>query len=227
MSMWVSGALAVAAIGSSLYSSNAAAKSGAKQASAAAGAAARQGAAQTIAENEAVVRSNMQSTVRNSYKVGMMNLQMGLRKKQSIQQGHDITVQSQAVLGAATANQAATLSVGASTDAIVQDINMREGEARAQLLENYEADKTNFNNELEALTMSAEGEVQRARHFEYESPTYNGPSAGQMWGSALMAGASSFMGSYGAKRMSLDLGSTASTSQAKLGKNFNLDTMSW
>lgn len=200
MSMWAVGAAAVAVAGS-LYSSNQAGKSAAKQ-----------GSAASKAENEAVIRSNTQSTIRNSYKAGMMNLQLGLQKKQAVQQGFDQTVQGQAMLGAATVNQAASGTVGASTDAVLNDIDMKLGEAKAQGRENYEADLTNFNNELEALSVSAEGEVQHARKYEYM-----GPSSGAMWTGALLAGASAYMGAGGSQRMSLNMGSSSGTTARSLG----------
>lgn len=198
MSMYIAGGMAVASVAASLYSSNQAGKSAAKA-----------GSAASKAENEAVIRSNMQSVVRNNYKAGMMNMQAGLRKKQSVQQGHDITAQATAVTGAATANQAASGNIGASVDAVLTDIEMKGGEARAQLLENYEADQTNFNNELEALSMSAGGEVQRAKNYEY-----NGPSSGAMWGQALLAGASTYMSVYGGKKMSLNLGDASNVTKS-------------
>ena len=202
MSMWVAGGMAVASVAASLYSSNSAAKSSAKQAG-----------AMSKAENEAVIRSNMQSVVRNNYKAGMMNMQLGLRKKQLAQEGHSITVESSKMLGAATANASAAGNVGSSVDAIITDINMKTGEAQAQQRENYQGELTNFNNELEALSLSAEGEVQRAKQYEY-----NGPSSGQMWGQALMAGASSFMNTYGAKALSLNTGTQSGTTAAGLTK---------
>ena len=189
MTMWAVGAAAVAVAGS-LYSSSQAGKSSA-----------RQGSAASKAENEAVVRSNTQSMVRNSYKAGMMNMQLGLAKKQAIQEGHDSSVNAHAAMGQVLTNQAATGTVGSSADVVANDINMKWGEARAMQRENYEADLTNFNNELEALSVSAEGEVQRARKYEYM-----GPSGGEMLVGAALAGATSYMGSYGMKAMSLKLG---------------------
>jgi len=200
MTMWAVGAAAVAVAGS-LYASNQSGKQ-----------AARQGSAASKAENEAVIRSNTQSTIRNSYKAGMMNLQLGLQKKQAVQQGFDQTVQAEAAMGAATVNQAAAGTIGASADAVITDIDMKLGEARAQGRENYQADLTNFNNELEALSVSAEGEVQHARKYEYM-----GPSAGEMWGGALLAGASAYMGAGGAKRMSLNMGTPSGGTAASLG----------
>ena len=199
MTMWAVGAAAVAVAGS-LYASNQAGKSAAKQ-----------GGAASKAENEAVIRSNTQSTIRNSYKAGMMNLQLGLQKKQAIQQGFDQTVQAEAMMGAATVNQAASGTVGASTDAVLTDIEMKLGEAQAMGRESYEADLTNFNNELEALSISAEGEVQHARKYEYM-----GPSSGEMWTGALLAGASAYMGAGGSKRMSLNMGTPSGGTAASL-----------
>lgn len=204
MSMWAVGAAAVAVVGS-LYSSQQAGKSAAKQ-----------GSAASKAENEAVVRANTQSTIRNSYKAGMMNLQLGLRKKQMVQQGFDVTVQGQSMLGAVDANQAAAGTVGASAEAVVTDIKMKQGEAKAQFREQYQADLTNFNNELEALSLSADGEVQHAKQYEY-----TGPSSSEMWTGALLAGASAYFGGGGAKRMSLNLGSSAGSTMSNVNSGFD------
>lgn len=199
MTWFAVGAAAVAVVGS-VYSSQQAGKSAAKQ-----------GSAASKAENEAVIRSNTQSTIRNSYKAGMMNLQLGLRKKQEVQEGYDVSAKAQQALGAVNANAAAAGTVGASVDAIATDVNMKWGEAKATLRENHEQDLTNFNNELEALSVSAEGEVQHARHYEYM-----GPSSGEMWTGAALAGVSSFMGTYGMKRMSLNLGSSSGSTASSL-----------
>lgn len=200
MTWFAVGAAAVAVAGS-LYSSNQAGKSAAKQ-----------GSAASKAENEAVIRANTQSVIRNSYKAGMMNLQSGLMKKQATQQGYDTSVQAQAALGASSANAAAAGTVGASVDAVQNDINMKWGEAEAQQRENYEAELTNFNNELEALSTSAEGEVQHARRYEYA-----GPSGGEMMIGAALAGVSSFYSTYGQKRLNLNLGNTGNTGAALRG----------
>ena len=190
------------AVAGSLYSSNQAAKSSAKQAG-----------MMSRADNEAVVRSNTQSMIRNHYKAGMMNLQLGLSKKQAIQEGFDTGIKAQQALGAVNSNQAAAGTVGATADAVTNDIQMRWGEAQAMQRESAEAELTNYNNQLEALSLSADGEVQHERRYEY-----NGPSSGEMWTGALLAGLGSFMGTYGAKKMSLNLGqSTAPAASLSTG----------
>jgi hypothetical protein len=139
--------------------------------------------------------------VRNSYKTGMMNIQLGLAKKKAVQEGHDTSVQANQVLGAVSANAAAAGTVGASVDAVASDVRMRWGEAEAQQRENVQQDLTNFNNELEALSISMEEGVQRERRYEY-----NGPSQGAILGNALLAGASTYMQVYGSRKMALGLG---------------------
>lgn len=204
MSMWVSGGLAVASMAVSVAGQNA----GAKASGAASTRSINAQNAASVAENEAVVKANTNNIIRSHYKAGMMNMQLGLRKKQLIQEGHSATVQAQQVLGAANANAAAAGNVGSSVDAVIGDINMKLGEAQATGRENYNNELTNFNNELEALAYNSEGAIQAGRAYNnFGAPS--GPSSGQMWGTALMAGAQTFMSLYGSRRMSLDTGSPA------------------
>lgn len=218
MSMWVAGGLAVASMAVSVAGQNSAAKAGGKQASRTI----NQQNMQSVADNEAVVRSNMQSIVRTNYKAGMLNMQLGLRKKQLLQEGHSVTAQTQQVLGAANVNAAAAGSVGSSVDAVVNDITMKAGEAQAQLRENYNQELTNFNNELESIALNNDGAIQSARKYEsFGAP--EGPSSAQMWGTALMAGAGTFMSLYGQKSQNLNLGTTGSMAQQQLSTGYRGD----
>lgn len=177
-----------AAVG--LYSSSQSASAGAKAAS-------KQGQA----ENAAIAKHNMSQMVRNSYRTGMMNMQLGLQKRQAVQQGFDLTAQAQHALGAATANQAASGTVGASADAVTNDIQMKLGEAQAQQRDDYEMMLTNYNNDLEAMRMNALNDVVDAKEYKY-----SGPSRGQMIGSALLGATAQFASGYATKQMSLGLG---------------------
>ena len=174
----------------SLYSANRAASGAAKSASAA-----------SNAENNAIAKQNMSQIIRNNYRGGLLQMQKGLQKKQAVQQGFDTTVMAQQAMGASSANAAAAGTIGASSEAVANDIQMKLGEAKAQQADSYEAMLTNYNTELETLRMNAL-ETNVAPH-EYK---YTGPSAGQMCGSALLSGAMAGGSMYAGSQMKLGLG---------------------
>lgn len=182
----------------------------------AANASAKQAGAISLAENRAIAKHNMNQIVRNSYRTGMANLQLGMQKKQAAMQGFSITAQGQQVLSAATANQAASGTTGASADAVVNDIKMKVGEAKNYQDEQYEMMLTNYNNELEANRMNALSAVVDAKHYEYQ-----GPSVGQMWGGALLQGAVNFAGDYAKRRIDLGLGPKVAPNTTLQGFNTN------
>lgn len=153
-------------------------------------------------QNEALRKQYLHSIVRNSYATGAMNVALGQDKKRMRQQGFDKTVQAAAVKGAAESQIAATGTVGASADAVMNDIDMKLGEAQAVDKESYEQLLTNYNNDLASMNMNAQGELLGTNPVKVTDTT---PSTGMMLGSALMAGLSTYMG---AKSMSL--GSSAS-----------------
>lgn len=185
-------AVAGISVAGTLYSSNRAASSSAKA-----------GQRASDSENNAIAKANMSQIVRNNYRGGMLQMQKGLQKRQAVQQGFDTTVAAQAAMGSATANTAASGNVGASADAVSNDISMKLGEAQGQQAEQYEAMLTNYNTEIDSIRMNALESVVESRKYEY-----TGPSSGQMFGSALFAGAVSMGSTYAGQQMKLGLGST-------------------
>lgn len=190
---WVAVGVAAVGVATSVYSGSQAAKSSARQASAI-----------SNAENEAIAKQNMSQMVRNSYRTGILNMQLGLQKKQAVQQGFNISAERIQALGAVESNAEAAGAIGASADAIVSDMEMKYGQAQVQNEENYASMLDNYNNELEAMRMNALNQVVEARKYEY-----NGPSSGQIVGSALIQGALNFAGNYAMRSMSLGVGPKA------------------
>lgn len=178
------------AVAGSLYSSNRAASGAAKSAS-----------NLSNAENDAIAKQNMSQIVRNNYRGGLLQMQKGLQKKQAVQQGFDTTVMAQQAMGAANANTAAAGTVGASSEAVANDIQMKLGEAKAHQADSYEAMLTNYNTELETMRMNALESTVAPHAYKYE-----GPSAGQMFGSALVSGAMAAGSTYIGQNMKLGLG---------------------
>lgn len=204
---WVAVGVAAGGVATSIYSGSQSAKSSARQAS-----------AMSNAENAAIAKQNMSQMIRNSYRTGILNMQLGLQKKQAVQQGFNISAERVQALGAVESNAEAAGAIGASADAVATDLEMKYANAQEQNKENFESMLDNYNNELEALRMNALDQVVDAKKFEY-----NGPSGGQIVGTALIQGAMSFAGNYAMRSMSLGLGAkpaasnVSSTADSMLG----------
>ena len=187
MTWWAAGAVVVG----SLYSSNQAGKSAARDASRA-----------SAAEGVAITKERLNTTIRNSYATSAAQMQLAMRKRQLAQQGADISAATLAAKGDAKLATASTGSIGASTQAIVSDIEMKSGQALDMTTDAYENAVENYNSDLNMMVINVDQTAPSPTKYEY-----NGPSSGQMIGSALIAGAVSFAGSYASKKMSLGLGS--------------------
>jgi len=170
---------------------------------------------QSVEGNEAIIKANVANTIRTGYRIGLANMQRGLGKKQAVQQGFDITKAGAGALGEATANAAATGSVGASVDAVASDIKMKIGEAQAANQEQADIDLANFQTQIEGITFEGDNSIQ-------ESITSKAQSSGEIWGGALLAGASSFASSYFGSKMKLGVGASPTT--PSLGPNTGVGT---
>lgn len=186
MSMWAIGASVVTTVVASAASASQAKSTAAKG---------------SIAANEAVVEANVSNTIRTGYRMGLANVQHGLQKRDMVQQGYDISKGGSTALGSVDANAAASGSVGASIDAIHQDVLMKVGEARASLENEAEIDAGNFNMKLQDIAFGGEQAVQKARKVDLQSE-------GSIWGNALAAGAVKFTSSYANQYMNLSPGSS-------------------
>lgn len=158
---------------------------------------------QIIRGNDALVKANVANTIRTGYRVGLANLQRGLQKRQEVQQGFGISKAGTDALGQASANAAASGSIGASADAVLNDIHMKVGEAQAELQNQSELNTLNYNTQLSTLAMDGEAAI---RSDTLEPTTGKIPSQGDIWGNALAVGVSSFATSYLSSKMKLGLG---------------------
>lgn len=143
----------------------------------------------SVAENEAVIKSNLKNTIRTGYRVGLLNMQRGIAKREAVQQGFEITKQGESALGQVTANAAAAGTIGSSADAVVSDVKQKIGEAEAALQNKSEIDMSNYNTQLENITFEGNQAIQESRKSNIQS-------TGDIWGGALMAGASSLASNY-------------------------------
>lgn len=196
MTWFMAGAAAVTTV-TSLYSASSAANSQAKAAGAA-----------SSAEGEAIAKERLNATIRNSYNTALSQMNLGLKKKQLSQQAGDIRAATLAAKGDATLAAAATGSIGASTNAVVSDIEQKSQAALDQTTDAFENAVENYNMDLQMMVINTNQSAPNVRPVEY-----NGPSGGEMLGMALMQGLGSFASNYAMRKMSLGLGEKAAAPQ--------------
>ena len=107
---------------------------------------------------KATDEQNLMTQVRQNYRMGLMNVQKGMMARDATAKGYDTSQQAAAYLGSASANQAASQTIGASADAVTNDIRMKAGEAQATHEQNYSQQLQNFNSEVEALRLNNEAQ---------------------------------------------------------------------
>lgn len=156
------------------------------------------------AEGEAIVKERLNATIQNSYSTAFAQMQLGLKKKQLSQQGAELSAAALAAKGDVTTMQGATHSIGASTEAVISDIDMKAQAAIDQTSDAFENAVENYNNDLQTMVLNTAQSAPTIRRSEY-----NGPGTGEILGMSLLAGVTSFASSYAMRSMSLGLGPRA------------------
>lgn len=180
-------------------------------------ASAKQANKQSVRENQAIIKANVANTIRTGYRVGLANMQRGLQKKQAVQHGFDISKAGVEALGQVNANAAAAGSIGASVDAVANDVKMKVGEAQAAAQDQNEIDAENFKTQIAGIVTEGLDTVQGATKS-------NAQSASSIWGGALASGVSQFASSYLTSKMNLGVGAKPATSAGPntgVGSGFN------
>lgn len=189
MTWFLAGAAAVTTV-TSAYSASSAKSSAIKSANSA-----------SKAEGEAIAKERINKTLSNAYNTAFEQLQLGLQKKQLSQQSANLSAAALAARSDAETANAATSSIGATTAAVVADINQKADAAQAQIDASWETSMTNFNNNLEMMVLNTDQSAPNVRQN-----VYNGPSDGEILGGAIIGGLSSFASGYAMKKMSLGAG---------------------
>lgn len=189
MSWWAVGAAAVSAVSSA----SAASKSN------------KAAAKESIAPNEAIIKANVANTIRTGYRAGILNMQKGLTRRLEAQKGFENTAKAALASGAVSANQAASGTIGASVDAVSNDIDMKLGEAQAADREEHEINVENFNIQLQELVNQGQASIQSPSKVKLQS-------SGDIMGNALLAGATTFGSMYAKSKFDLGLGESAGRS---------------
>lgn len=151
---------------------------------------------QNIATNEAIGEANLQNTIRTGYKVGILNVQKAQAKRELISRGINVRKQVMQAAAAATANQAASGTVGSSADAVLADLQREGGEAIADIDYQDTQNEYNFVNMLTDLVTQGQDALQSGQAnavSKTEKPALIGMgevavgaalSTASMWGSA-------------------------------------------
>lgn len=169
-----------------------------------ANASARAAGAQSRAEGEAVAKERLNTTVRNAYNTSFAQMQLAQKKQQLAQQGADISAASLAAHGSADAVNAATGSVGASTQAVSADISQKVQSALDTTTASAQDAMQNYNRELDMMVINTDQTTPNVPRYEY-----TGPSGGEMLGLGLAQGLATFASGYAMRKMQLGLGPKA------------------
>jgi hypothetical protein len=191
MSWWAVGAAAVSAVGSA----------------SAAGKSNKAAAKESIAQNEAIIKANVANTIRTGYRAGILNMQKGLTRRLEAQKGFENTAKAALASGAVSANQAASGTIGASVDAVSNDIDMKLGEAQAADREEHEINVENFNIQLQELINQGQASIQSPFKVKMQSDS-------DIMGNALLAGATTFGSMYAKSKFDLGLGESTSAGRS-------------
>jgi len=153
----------------------------------------------SIQQNEAIGKANIENVIRTGYRTGIISLQAAQAKKQKAQNGFSISAQHKSVLGAATANQAASGAVGASADAVKFDLERAANVAQSNLDLDWEIQTENFKQQLNDTVQAGKDSLRSG---------VNVPSAGMQLLSLAASTGASVAGQYASAKMNLGLGST-------------------
>ena len=163
---------------------------------------------------DGVKAQNLMTQVRQNYRMGLMNVQQGLAERAAVQAGISTSQQAKAFLGANSANAAASQVIGASADAVKNDIKMKADEAMIDHRMNYSQQLQNFNTEVEALALNNETAFQSPKEIitsstaKLSDPVNGGVTAAYTnpWVAGAVAGVSAGAGAYIKNKTSLNLG---------------------
>lgn len=156
------------------------------------------------AENQAIQEANLQNTIRTGYRVGILNVQRGQSRVQAVQQGRDIGIKARQLLGSSEANAAASGSVGASIDAVVDDIQRKSDEAQGNVDANWETTQQNFDTQLNDMVQSGLDSLQSSKKMDYSGPRTQDIFTAALVGAAKTGG--EFYQEYAVANMKLGLG---------------------
>jgi hypothetical protein len=176
--------------------------------------------AQSRAEGDAVVRERLNQTIQNSYATALGQAQLALKKRQLSTGDASIGAAGLAAKSEATLANAATGSIGQSTNAVMSDIDQKVQTAHDQVDEQYSQALQNYNTQLEMMAVNTGVTAPQVRAAEY-----TGPSDGEILGSSIMQGMAQFAAGYASRKMKLGLGSPGGGSGVTTQTDYSLGSV--
>lgn len=172
---------------------------------------------QTMENNRAIGEANTTNMIRAGYKIGILNLQTARLKEQAAQEGWNVSKKATEALGNAEANTAASGTVGASVNAVSNDIKKKSDEAQIAVSQNWYHTLENQNVAL-SQTVQAAQDMQQNTQSIPDISTVNTQTAYQqsVWGNA----AGSLLGAYAGSQMNLG-GSSGGATGSFSGGDFS------
>lgn len=155
---------------------------------------------QQVADSKEIVRDRLQASIRNAYATALGQVQLALNKKQTAQQMSSVRAGGVSALGDASLMSAYSGTMGASVDAVSNDIMQRSNEALTQLQENYDASLQDYNRSLDSMVVNTELSTPQQREYKYM-----GPSTTDNLLSSIIGTGASFAGNYADQKMKLGL----------------------
>lgn len=156
----------------------------------------------SISQNQAITKSNLENTIRTGYRVGLLNVQLGAAKQAAAGNKLAYGKQGLEALGAVNANQAASGTIGASTEAVANDIKKKVEEAQSAVDVGYETTQLNYNTQLNDIITAGQDSIQKS---------VSTPKSASDTMQALQA-AGGIASSYFSSKMDLGLGDANTTS---------------
>lgn len=163
-----------------------------------------------VATNEAIGEANILNTIRTGYRVGILNVQRGETRKQFAEQKFKVTQIAQEVLSATTANAGAAGTIGASVEAVADDIRKRGDEAIIDANANWQTEQFNFDTQLNDIITAGLDSLRSPVMMDYTGVSQRSVT-GAALGSALSTAVSLGAG-YMMQGANLGLGAGASGS---------------
>lgn len=152
----------------------------------------------TNASNDAILQANTANMIRTGYRVGLQNLQKARYVLDASQQGYDLSVKGITALGQNQAVASASGTVGASVDAVQNDIQKKQAETQIGYDQTFETMMENAQIGIEQTIMQGSDMIRYSQKYNTTMP--NQQSSLQ---AALITGAAGFANAYAGGQLSL------------------------
>jgi hypothetical protein len=153
---------------------------------------------QANAQNDAILQANTANTIRTGYRIGLQNLQKARAIQQASQQGADLSAKGLEALGQNQAVASASGTIGASVDAVTDDIKKKIAETQIDYDQTFADTMENAQIAIQQTVMAGQDSIRSS-----VKPNLTMPHQQNSLQAALIAGASTAMTQYASGKLSL------------------------